>query len=776
MLMKHLVFFLLSIICLEARAYVLKDSVVFTIDKEIPSYIDFFLNDNDGKQIKIKSKEVKENIDLRNILNLKDETSALLIDSIKDTGNMVHYFYEELYKGIKVEGTRYTLHYKDNILISMNGNFRTISNLNTDATITKNEAIRIAYDHENLLQYIENSDSDVIDNINHNIVIYIKEKPLLVYKIFVYATSPFISKYVYVDAHNGNVVGSFNTIRHDVAIGKAETLYARTREINTSLTPQGFTLNDTNRNVLTRNKNGYNYFDDDNYWSKSEWNNSSMDIAALDVHWGVEKTYDYYLKKFNRNSYDNKGGIINCFVNIDEENAAWVVETQSLYFGRTTNTSNVILPLTSLDVVSHEFTHGVTQYTSDLDYQGESGALNEGFSDIFAVCVENWAMPEKRSKCFVIGDDFIDTKFIRSISNPSCKYYKGEGWIDTNNVAFDYGGVHTNSGVLSYWFYLLVHGGDGLNGGRYYSVQPISFQKAEQLCYTLLTSYLTSNSNYSDAVLCSVRASIALFGDNSFEHRQVLNAWYAVGLTSVSQFDLQGPTYVCDNAQATYILKTDSEFSVETSSNIKLISKVANEIVIEGNSYSSPGYIKIIRNGNVVNTKEIWVGSPAVSNITYSNGYFFAHFLCDVSAVTSISWIMNGIYRTTSDTFVYFDGQPNNGSVNVSITAYNSCGQSREFSTIIEVPDEKLFHVIKAEDTNDIFVTRTGEVETLHPSIAFKYIKYYVANANTGHIYSKGEIPDTGGVIKLNCIPKGVYLLKLIVNSGKIETTKILFK
>ena len=412
--MKHLVFFLLSIICLEARAYVLKDSVVFTIDKEIPSYIDFFLNDNDCKQIKIKSKEVKENINLRDVLNLKDETSALLIDSIKDTENIVHYFYEELYKGIKVEGTRYTLHYKDNILISMNGNFRTISNLNTDATITKNEAIRIAYDHENLLQYIENSDIDVIDNINHNIVIYIKEKPLLVYKIFVYATSPFISKYVYVDAHNGNVVGSFNTIRHDVAIGKAETLYARTREINTSLTPQGFTLNDTNRNVLTRNKNGYNYFDDDNYWSKSEWNNSSMDIAALDVHWGVETTYDYYLKKFNRKSYDNKGGIINCFVNIDDENAAWDVETQSLFFGRTTNTSNVMLPLTSLDVVSHEFTHGVTQYTSDLDYQGESGALNEGFSDIFAVCIENWAIPEKRSKCFIIGDDFINTKSLVS--------------------------------------------------------------------------------------------------------------------------------------------------------------------------------------------------------------------------------------------------------------------------------------------------------------------------------------------------------------------------
>lgn len=155
---------------------------------------------------------------------------------------------------------------------------------------------------------------------------------------------------------------------------------------------------------------------------------------------------------------------------------------------------------------------------------------------------------------------------------------------------------------------------------------------------------------------------------------------------------------------------------------------------------------------------------------------FFAHFLCDVSAVTSTSWIMNGIYRTTSDTFVYFDGRPNNGSVNVSITAYNSCGQGREFSTIIEVPDEKLFHVIKAEDTNDIFVTRTGEEETLHSSIALKYIKYYVANANTGHIYTEGEIPNTGGVIKLNGIPKGVYLLKLIVNSGKIENTKILFK
>lgn len=761
--MKHLVFLFLSIVCLETRAQALHDSAVYTIDREIPSYIDLPAHRAGTQQRVQVQKRASDAVDLRGILNLNDETDAVLTDSLDDADGLKHYFYEERYKGVKVEGTRYALHYKNGELVSLNGNFRTISNVSTTPTMSKDEAGKIASRGEN------NATATVKDG---GLVIYVKDQPYLAYKVEVSALSPIISKCVYVDAHSGKIVDSVSMICN--VKGTAETLYAQTREINTTLTTQGYTLYDTSHSaaIQTFNANGNNYFDNDNIWTRAEWNNAAKDIAALDVHWGVGKAYEYFLNKYKRNSYDNKGGTITSYVNINEHNAFW--SNSNLHFGYSFEGP---YPLTSLDIVSHEFTHGVTQYSSNLVYQGESGALSEGFSDIFAACVENWAMPEKRNNCWLMGDDIADTYFQRSMISPNCKYYKGNGWMDANNTSIDNGGVHINSGVLSFWFYLLANGGEGENGGRTYSVKSIGIDKASQLSYTTLTSYLTSNSGYDDALLCSVRAAIALFGDNSFEHRQVLNAWYAVGLNSVSQFELEGPAYVCDGARATYTLRTDSEYSVETSSDVKLISKEGNKIVVEGDATSSSGQIRILHNGKVVSRKDIWIGGPAVAFVSYSNGYFFAHFLGDESAVYSTSWIMNGTYRTTSDTFVYFDGTPKNGRVDVSVTAYNSCGQGRQFTTTIEVPNKRMYQIIKAEDTNDVYITKTdtGELAT-QSQAASRNMKYRLVNANTGYCHVEGEIPDTGGLVHLGNVSKGIYLFNLITGDNKTESHKMIFR
>ena len=139
-------------------------------------------------------------------------------------------------------------------------------------------------------------------------------------------------------------------------------------------------------------------------------------------------------------------------------------------------------PLVELDVVGHELTHGVTQYEAGLQYYNESGALNESFSDIFGKAIEfdpfgdtaTWQV----AKHYRAGG-------LRDLSNPNLKNqpdtYAGDMWYTGYD---DSGGVHTNSGVQNFWFYLLCEGGSGVNDHEVsYSVNAIGMDAAAKIAY-----------------------------------------------------------------------------------------------------------------------------------------------------------------------------------------------------------------------------------------------------------------------------------------------------
>ncbi|MEQ9007414.1 MAG: choice-of-anchor D domain-containing protein, partial [Ekhidna sp.] len=118
------------------------------------------------------------------------------------------------------------------------------------------------------------------------------------------------------------------------------------------------------------------------------------------------------------------------------------------------------------------------------------------------------------------------------MSNPNSQgdpdTYQGINWEFGD---FDNGGVHINSGVMNYWYYLLVEGGSGTNDDGYsYNVPSIGRGDAEQIAYRNLTVYLTASSGYIDARVGSELAAIDLFGENSAEHLAVIEAWNAVGV------------------------------------------------------------------------------------------------------------------------------------------------------------------------------------------------------------------------------------------------------
>lgn len=213
----------------------------------------------------------------------------------------------------------------------------------------------------------------------------------------------------------------------------------------------------------------------------------------------------------------------------------------------------------SLDICAHEIGHGVCQATANLMYRNESGALNEGFSDIWGACVEQNATAALglTKSTWLIGEEVVTSgPALRSMSDPRSlgqpAYYHGQNWYTGSE---DAGGVHTNSGVLNHWFYVLSQGESGTNeGNNYYLVKSIGITSAARIAYRAESVYLTANSSYADARTFTIRAAEDLFGTCSPEAGAVTNAWYAVGIgTGISPvYIASGPNQVCAGTTATY--------------------------------------------------------------------------------------------------------------------------------------------------------------------------------------------------------------------------------
>ncbi|MDR2237677.1 MAG: M4 family metallopeptidase [Chryseobacterium sp.] len=369
---------------------------------------------------------------------------------------------------------------------------------------------------------------------------------ILAYKFDIYAEKPLSRQYVFVDAGNGKILGA-DAVMHEINVpGTATTGYSGSRNIVADEYNGTFRLRETGRNggtaVETYNlKKGTTYSravdftDPDNNWSNI---NGDRDEYAGDAHWGAEMTLDYYYTRFGRKSIDDNHFPIKSYVHCgtDYFNAFW--DGVRMVYGDGSFAINGGKPLTSLDICGHEITHGLTSKTANLAYQREPGALNEGFSDIFGNTIEHWARANRAS--WTIGEDF--NFIIRDMANPNLvgqpDTYKGTYWMDASVAgcpvpakANDYCSVHTNSGVLDFWYYLLVTGGSGINdNGFAYQVYGIGWDRGGAIAYRTLTTYLTSSSNYANARTYSLQAAADLYGAGSNEVTQVTNAWNAVGV------------------------------------------------------------------------------------------------------------------------------------------------------------------------------------------------------------------------------------------------------
>ena len=266
----------------------------------------------------------------------------------------------------------------------------------------------------------------------------------------------------------------------------------------------------------------------------------------IDIHWGAEKSYDFFFQKFGRNSYDNQGGLTKQYVFPQTPifNNAFGVSGVGLNYMVYVNSNQLTKDLlVSLDVLGHEFTHLVTGNNGNggLIYLNESGALNESFSDIFGTCIEFYV---GNNPDYLIGKEItIPQGGIRNMSNPlqfdQPNMYNGTNWQDYNSNTSDDGGVHKNSGVQNRWFYLLCAGGS--QNGYSVPANVVGMDKASKICYNTLMHFLTPNATYVDARNTSMLNTIYFYGYNSPEYLAVESAWNAVNVLAPSPLS---PSYI----------------------------------------------------------------------------------------------------------------------------------------------------------------------------------------------------------------------------------------
>jgi bacillolysin len=233
--------------------------------------------------------------------------------------------------------------------------------------------------------------------------------------------------------------------------------------------------------------------------------NNTWSQVATSAHYNAGVCYDYYLATHNRNSLDGNGGTIISVINVTSggqpmDNAYW--NGKFMAYG---NGNVYFKPLAGgLDVAAHEMTHGVVSNTANLEYLGQSGAINESMADIFGCMVDrdDWK----------IGDDVSNistfpTGALRDLSDPhnGGTALGDHGWqpkimSEYYSGSSDNGGVHMNSGIPNYAFYLFA------------TSAGMDKNKAEQIYYKALNSYLVKSSQFIDLRLAVIQAATDLYG------------------------------------------------------------------------------------------------------------------------------------------------------------------------------------------------------------------------------------------------------------------------
>ncbi len=264
---------------------------------------------------------------------------------------------------------------------------------------------------------------------------------------------------------------------------------------------------------------------------REEGEQPTPDAAVTEAYDGLGDTWALWEQGYGRNSLDGRGLPLVASVHYGRQydNAFW--NGTQMVFGD--GDGVVFLGFTrSIDVIGHELAHGVTQYTSGLDYQGQSGALNESVSDVFGVLVKQHTLAQSADEAdWLVGAELLAPGVhgvaLRSMAAPGTAYDDPRlgrdpqpatmsGYVDTTD---DNGGVHTNSGIPNHAFYVVAT----TLGGN-------AWERAGQVWYDTVTGDIPTDCGFATFARLTLDAAGARYGGSSAEADAVRAGWDAVGL------------------------------------------------------------------------------------------------------------------------------------------------------------------------------------------------------------------------------------------------------
>jgi len=472
------------------------------------------------------------------ITNPREDLKILKITT--DDLGITHVRAQQLYKGIEIYGAESYLHINSRkyiftgrivspgLEINMTPKITIESILHSIRSdlVTKTVIKELSAKEKSLLDY---------DSPEANLVIYEGE---LAYKVLIRPNIIEEWKY-FVSADDGEILFSYNNTYSDgPATATATDLNGVSRTINTYLDNGSYVLVNASESmynsatgegiIMTLDANNTSTIDLD-YDLITSLNNSWNIPASVSAHYNAATTYKYFKNTFGRNSLNDMGGNIISFINVTEddgssmENAFW--NGKAVFYG---NGGDAFKPLAgALDVSAHELGHGVVSNTANLEYYGQSGAINETYADIFGSMVdrEDW----------YIGEDITKTSFspsgrLRDMSDPhnwgsslNDPYWQPKHVSEMYLGNQDNAGVHINNGIGIHAYYLYA--------------TATSKEIAEQVFYKALTNYLTTKSQFIDFRLAVIQSAKDIHGDNSEEVLTAKNAFDAVGIYEEEQVD-----------------------------------------------------------------------------------------------------------------------------------------------------------------------------------------------------------------------------------------------
>ncbi|MGI8918442.1 MAG: M4 family metallopeptidase [Pyrinomonadaceae bacterium] len=328
--------------------------------------------------------------------------------------------------------------------------------------------------------------------------------------------SPKAFDYV-VDAHSGDLVAELPR-SHNVSVRALDGL-KKMRTINCTKNSTGSFLHDSDLNMHTYD---FGFGNVDALVSKLPGdyvgNPPDWDGAAVSAHANTADVLKFISTVLKRNGIDNMGGAVRSSINCVEEdgtrewdNATWW--RKQMMYGQSKKNGKLISWAVAKDIVGHELTHGITDYTARIEYLGESGALNESLSDILGVIIANANQADIKKWNWLIGEGLMDDE-------PALRDMRSPGKFDqpshmdnylklpkTENG--DWGGVHTNSGIHNKAAYNMLTTKDAK--GKYL-LKP---WEVAALFYLALTQNLSRTSRFGDSRRGVELAARSLFANKT---------------------------------------------------------------------------------------------------------------------------------------------------------------------------------------------------------------------------------------------------------------------